>query len=128
MILCWSHHLEDTTFYFRYCMKWYKIASERINMKWWDAVLAPLKELELIATEHMLKRQEGLNKHDKTETTGMLGQAKYLAESSIENSYGVSRSCLEDIEMETRALTEPLPTNQQVCDHLYNNLICRPTF
>lgn len=106
----------------RYCMKWYKIASERINMKWWDAVLAPLKELELIATENMLKRQEGLNKHEKTETTRMLGQsmlhsasgpAKSLAECSIENSYGVSRSCLEDIELETRALTEPLPTNQQ---------------
>lgn len=100
----------------RYCMKWYKIASERINMKWWDAVLAPLKELELIATENMLKRQEGLNKHEKTETTGMLdssGPAKSVAECSIENSYGVSRSCLEDIELETRALTEPLPTNQQ---------------
>ncbi|KAK1370809.1 DNA repair protein RAD4 [Heracleum sosnowskyi] len=106
----------------RYCMKWYKIASERINMKWWDAVLAPLKELEAVATENMLTRQEGLNKHEKTETIGMLGQsmldctsgpAKSLAECSIENSYGVSRSSLEDIELETRALTEPLPTNQQ---------------
>ncbi|KAL8109248.1 hypothetical protein AgCh_025375 [Apium graveolens] len=106
----------------RYCMKWYKIASERINMKWWDAVLAPLKELEMIATDNMLKRHEGLNEHERTKTTGMLdqsmldcasGRAKSMAECSIENSYGVSRSCLEDIELETRALTEPLPTNQQ---------------
>ena len=27
-------------------MKWYRIASQRINSAWWDAVLAPLKELE----------------------------------------------------------------------------------
>ncbi|WOG84454.1 hypothetical protein DCAR_0103637 [Daucus carota subsp. sativus] len=106
----------------RYCMKWYKIASERINMGWWDAVLAPLKELESAATENMLMRREGLNKHEKTKTTGMPGQSmldcasgpeKSLAECPVENSYGVSRSCLEDIELETRALTEPLPTNQQ---------------
>lgn len=118
-------------------MKWYKIASERINMGWWDAVLAPLKELESAATENMLMRREGLNKHEKTKTTGMPGQSmldcasgpeKSLAECPVENSYGVSRSCLEDIELETRALTEPLPTNQQVCDHLYNNSIVEQPF
>lgn len=85
-------------------MKWYKIASERINVRWWDAVLAPLKQLELIATENMLMRQEGLNKHEKTNTAGMLGQSmrdcasgptKSL-ECSVENEFGASRSCLED--------------------------------
>ncbi|KAL9160688.1 hypothetical protein ABFS82_08G217000 [Erythranthe guttata] len=67
----------------RYCTKWYKVASSRINSIWWDAVLAPLKELE----------------------SGANG----------------ARSSLEDIELQTRALTEPLPTNQQAYrnHHLY---------
>ncbi|KAK9106025.1 hypothetical protein Scep_022869 [Stephania cephalantha] len=34
----------------RYCTKWYKIAPKRVNSHWWDAVLAPLKELEAAAT------------------------------------------------------------------------------
>jgi len=58
-------------------MKWYKIASQRVNSTWWESVLAPLRSLESGATG------------------------------------GVVHS-IEDVELETRALTEPLPTNQQV--------------
>ena len=36
----------------RYCLQWYKIAPSRVNMQWWDRVMAPLKELESIATGH----------------------------------------------------------------------------
>ncbi|EPS64981.1 hypothetical protein M569_09796, partial [Genlisea aurea] len=61
----------------RYCVKWYKIASERVDSTWWDSVLAPLKELESGTTERS------------------------------------TRSSMEDSELVTRALTEPLPTNQQ---------------
>jgi hypothetical protein len=32
----------------------------------------------------------------------------------MNDSFVPTRSSLEDIELETRALTEPLPTNQQV--------------
>ncbi|XP_076925936.1 DNA repair protein RAD4-like [Bidens hawaiensis] len=69
----------------RYCAKWYKIASHRVNSTWWDAVLMPLKDLESRATE------------------------------------GTSRMSIEDMELETKALTEPLPTNQQAYKnhHLY---------
>ncbi|KAL8047029.1 hypothetical protein ABFX02_08G211900 [Erythranthe guttata] len=76
-----GHGAKDVTR--RYCTKWYKVASSRINSIWWDAVLAPLKELE----------------------SGANG----------------ARSSLEDIELQTRALTEPLPTNQQAYrnHHLY---------
>ncbi|KAM3283265.1 DNA repair protein RAD4 isoform X1 [Capsicum chacoense] len=76
----------------RYCTKWHKIASERVNSIWWDEVLAPLKELESVAT------------------TG-----------EVHFAQGANRSSLEDMELETRALTEPLPTNQQAyrSHHLY---------
>ncbi|KAB5560898.1 hypothetical protein DKX38_005855 [Salix brachista] len=77
----------------RYCMKWYKIASQRINSLWWDAVLAPLRELESGATGE--------------------SESKNEVESSGRNSFAASRNTIEDMELETRALTEPLPTNQQ---------------
>ncbi|XP_047313317.1 DNA repair protein RAD4 [Impatiens glandulifera] len=71
----------------RYCMKWYKIAPQRVDSDWWNAVLAPLKELESRATGGESVR------HEK--------------ESAL------NRNALEDMELETRALTEPLPSNQQ---------------
>ncbi|WMV53208.1 hypothetical protein MTR67_046593 [Solanum verrucosum] len=76
----------------RYCTKWYKIASERVNSIWWDAVLAPLKKLESVATSDV-----------------------------VHFAQGATRSSLEDMELETRELTEPLPTNQQAyrSHHLY---------
>ncbi|KAJ0703791.1 putative DNA repair protein Rad4 [Helianthus annuus] len=79
----------------RYCAKWYKIASHRVNSTWWDAVLRPLKELECRATEG---------------TSGMPNNVKRE-----------ERTYLEDMELETKALTEPLPTNQQAYKnhHLY---------
>ncbi|KDO50786.1 hypothetical protein CISIN_1g002340mg [Citrus sinensis] len=73
----------------RYCMKWYRIASKRVNSAWWDAVLAPLRELESGATGDL------------------------NVESSAKDSFVADRNSLEDMELETRALTEPLPTNQQ---------------
>ena len=39
---------------------------------------------------------------------------KVSAESSDRNAFAATRDSLEDMELETRALTEPLPTNQQV--------------
>lgn len=63
-------------FLVRYCTKWYKIASERVNSIWWDAVLAPLKELESVATSDVVHlRQETSDESKKTEvaqSTGML--------------------------------------------------------
>ncbi|KAG6659951.1 hypothetical protein CIPAW_03G071800 [Carya illinoinensis] len=126
----------------RYCMKWYRIASRRVNSIWWDAVLAPLKELEAGATGgmvHMDKQQiESSTEHKKEKTSRELGNPnqdvvtgdailhgmstlevvkeygkKIDIESSVNDSFVATRSSLEDMELETRALTEPLPTNQQ---------------
>ncbi|KAI4307652.1 hypothetical protein L6164_030818 [Bauhinia variegata] len=82
----------------RYCMKWYKIASQRVNSMWWDLVLAPLRELESGATGDVVHSE--MNQNISTD-------------SNMSNSFVPTRSSLEDIELETRALTEPLPTNQQ---------------
>ncbi|KAJ7964480.1 DNA repair protein RAD4 [Quillaja saponaria] len=83
----------------RYCMKWHKIASQRVDSIWWDAVLAPLRKLEAGATGGM----DVLEGHGKNSSV----------ESDSSNTFFHTRSSLEDIELETRALTEPLPTNQQ---------------
>ncbi|CAL4998846.1 unnamed protein product [Urochloa decumbens] len=64
----------------RYCLQWHRIAPGRVNPEWWESVLAPLKQMELAATNNS-----------------------------------------EDMELQTRALTEPLPTSQQAYKdhHLY---------
>ncbi|CAF2136264.1 unnamed protein product, partial [Brassica napus] len=72
----------------RYCTKWHTISSKRVNSSWWDMVLAPLRELE--AASSLIP----------------------LANRASSSSFGVS-TAVEDIELATRALTEPLPTNQQ---------------
>ncbi|XP_045828948.1 DNA repair protein RAD4 isoform X1 [Trifolium pratense] len=82
----------------RYCMKWYKIASQRVNSTWWDSVLAPLRNLESGATGGVV--------HSRTNQI-------ISTEANMNDSFVPTRSSLEDIELETRALTEPLPTNQQ---------------
>ncbi|KAG9138484.1 hypothetical protein Leryth_012759 [Lithospermum erythrorhizon] len=70
----------------RYCTKWHKIASRRLNSTWWDEVLTPLKQLE---------------------------SAGYTIREVREPGRDTDAASIEDMELETRALTEPLPTNQQ---------------
>ncbi|KAG8383653.1 hypothetical protein BUALT_Bualt04G0036300 [Buddleja alternifolia] len=124
----------------RYCTKWYKVASKRINSTWWDAVLAPLKELESGATGGIVNVPNAASDDKKIEASLVANPSqrcimdidnscrsseefreKKAAESSMRNSFGPTRSSLEDMELETRALTEPLPTNQQAYrnHHLY---------
>lgn len=84
-------------------MKWYRIASERANSTWWDSVLAPLREFESAANsagEFNLEASD--HRGNKTDLV-----------TSLKKSVA-TRNTLEDMELETRALTEPLPTNQQV--------------
>ncbi|CAH2072591.1 unnamed protein product [Thlaspi arvense] len=74
----------------RYCTKWHTISSKRVDSGWWDMVLAPFRELEAAAS--------------------LIPVANRACSSS--SSFGI-RNALEDMELATRALTEPLPTNQQ---------------
>ncbi|KAL6560827.1 hypothetical protein OROHE_006004 [Orobanche hederae] len=103
----------------RYCIKWYKVATQRINPTWWDAVLEPLKELESGASCAVVKVGCESSSGEKVESGKYCG--KKAVESPMRNSIAPTRSSLEDMELETRALTEPLPTNQQAYrnHHLY---------
>ncbi|XP_010266445.1 PREDICTED: DNA repair protein RAD4 isoform X2 [Nelumbo nucifera] len=128
-----GHGAKDVTR--RYCMKWYKIASQRINSHWWDTVLAPLRELESHATGGVvqlevhqesastrkdLQSNESMPEMSSREVSKEHG-ANINVEISTQNSTIATRNVLEDMELETRALTEPLPTNQQAYKnhHLY---------
>lgn len=124
-------------------MKWYKIAPKRVNSIWWDSVLAPLRELESGATGGIINLEklhdEASNEEEKikasrmSEYPGADGPSNHVVlpekssgeasreygnkiefQSSVKNSSVATRNSLEDMELETRALTEPLPTNQQV--------------
>ncbi|XP_022759202.1 DNA repair protein RAD4 isoform X2 [Durio zibethinus] len=126
----------------RYCVKWYKIAPKRVNSVWWDSVLAPLRELESGATGGVINfdklHDNASNEQEKIKVSRMSeypgadspsnhvilpkksGQeaskeygSKIEVESSLKDSFVATRNSLEDMELETRALTEPLPTNQQ---------------
>ncbi|XP_010558600.1 PREDICTED: DNA repair protein RAD4 isoform X2 [Tarenaya hassleriana] len=89
----------------RYCTKWHKIASKRVSPQWWDLVLAPLRQLESAATGGSVNMEkEPLDANDPIPVTNKA--------STSSSSIGI-RSALEDMELATRALTEPLPTNQQ---------------
>ncbi|XP_062003363.1 DNA repair protein RAD4 isoform X1 [Rosa rugosa] len=134
----------------RYCLKWYQIASQRVNPIWWDKVLAPLRDLEVRATGGMVyleKEHTGsssehnkeifLNNSGSEEMNYLPSNVNLNAKSSLEGSKETgkgldvesssrsfeiaTRNSLEDMELETRALTEPLPTNQQAYKnhHLY---------
>ncbi|XP_038874852.1 DNA repair protein RAD4 isoform X2 [Benincasa hispida] len=123
----------------RYCMKWYKIETKRVNALWWDNVLAPLRILEGQAvggTGHLEKSCiDGLMEQDKLNMSDLSDNLKQknlldagnqpgksdhnvseeldTNRDSLGNQFVATRDHLEDIELETRALTEPLPTNQQ---------------
>jgi hypothetical protein len=89
--------------------------------------MAPLKSLESLATGQN-SVNAALNPTVEDEQFNGSGNRSHLNQIS----YSSSRSSLEDLELETRALTEPLPTNQLVfmitiylndtCLHLINQL------
>ncbi|XP_010932557.2 DNA repair protein RAD4 isoform X3 [Elaeis guineensis] len=96
----------------RYCVHWYKIASQRISSQWWDRVLAPLKELESGATGGIVQL-EALEENVPSDPGKKVNKSLAL-EPPAEQTQISTRNSLEDLELETRALTEPLPTNQLV--------------
>ncbi|KAK0598443.1 hypothetical protein LWI29_034755 [Acer saccharum] len=97
----------------RYCMKWYKIAPKRVNSVWWDAVMAPLRNLESGVTGSTHDGPCYSNQNDFSKHINLPGNSVPNIQSSAKSSSVATRSSLEDMELETRALTEPLPTNQQ---------------
>lgn len=108
----------------RYCLQWYKVAPNRVNMQWWDRVMAPLKELESIATGQSSVNIDNATINPTTGDKQLIGSGNHSHLNQI--SYSSNRTSLEDMELETRALTEPLPTNQLVhmIPSVYLNITC----
>lgn len=88
-------------------------------------VLAPLRDLESRATSGELNLDRKIQNDQKSQNKPAFPESpdpeaskvsgkKISEESSSRNLLMASRSALEDMELETRALTEPLPKNQQV--------------
>ncbi|XP_042474512.1 DNA repair protein RAD4-like isoform X1 [Zingiber officinale] len=106
----------------RYCMHWYKIAPKRISSDWWDSVVAPLKTLESAVTGSVVQLEQLQatsieSENDPDRSTNKVSKI----EASVDFHGSASRASLEDMELATRALTEPLPTNQLAYKnhHLY---------
>lgn len=105
----------------RYCAQWYKISPQRVDSIWWDAVLAPLKELESRATgkviyleKDALNMNQMVEPQDNTQTTEKSTGAILKKElGGLAIPLAGTISSFEDMELETKSLTEPLPTNQQ---------------
>lgn len=124
-------------------MKWYKIEKKRVNALWWDNVFAPLRILEgravggaghseksfiddlmELETEKMSDLLDNLKQKNLIHNGSLPGKLDHNVsekldtnrDTSLGNQFVATRDHLEDMELETRALTEPLPTNQQVDD------------
>lgn len=54
-------------------MKWYRIAPQRVNSAWWDAVLAPLREMEARAVGGMFRKApcNASSMYEKSEKLGI---------------------------------------------------------
>ncbi|CAH9133565.1 unnamed protein product [Cuscuta epithymum] len=116
----------------RYCTKWYKIRSKRANSHWWDEVLEPLKKMMagLDDLGYLNNEVSSTGKESITSGKGVYhseafeecsNERRYSQSSSMASIPSLSRSDVEDMELETKALTEPMPTNQQAyrTHHLY---------
>ena len=111
------------------------MAAQRVNSLWWDAVLAPLRDLESGATsgtvhldshhsdnsvdcenEKASTSSDNLMQSDHRKQANLAGPtvSSEVLHDSGRSSFFATRNSLEDMELETRALTEPLPTNQLV--------------
>lgn len=102
-------------------MHWYKIAPKRISSDWWDSVVAPLKTLESAASGSVVQLEqlqassiESANDPDRSTNKVSEIIKSMNIEASVDFHGSASRDSLEDMELATRALTEPLPTNQLV--------------
>lgn len=121
----------------RYVTLWSAVAPLRVHADWWNVTLAPLKELEAAATsgsplKESVKSSSAsmmMNTEQDKETpaqkdiigtnrTKVIGS---LRSSSSQHLQANDRGSLEDMELDIRAYTEPLPKNQQAYKnhHLY---------
>eukprot|EP00250_Pteridium_aquilinum_P013717 c21528_g1_i1 orf=98-3352(+) len=108
----------------RYVTLWSAVAPLRVSNDWWSATLAPLKELEAAGTSiYVNKEDEAVCQEDKLggSTAFSVGSSSKVDSSSSRPQVNNDRGSLEDMELDIRTCTEPLPRNQQAYKnhHLY---------
>ncbi|KAH9315907.1 hypothetical protein KI387_024534 [Taxus chinensis] len=132
----------------RYVTKWSTIVPQRVSSPWWEVTMAPLKELEAVGTAEALDIKTSkenafqssisaetsipATSHHGNNTIGSQGSTNLDSSQVCDMSarspetpgqrvHVTDRNSLEDMELETRTFTEPLPTNQQAYKnhHLY---------
>lgn len=124
---------------YRYVNLWSSIEPLRVDSEWWESTMLPLKQLEAAATSGpavlpppSVPFQTSLNELKNSDSTlngrdqGDDVKAATL-KSTSDPQVGVSdksagylpqftpRAVREDMELDTKLYTEPLPTSQQVC-------------
>ncbi|MCO5614089.1 hypothetical protein L7F22_068370 [Adiantum nelumboides] len=102
----------------RYVTLWSAVAPLRVSNDWWNVTLAPLKELEAAGTSLDLKEEGGTGFVEKIVGAGLSSSKVWTSSRQIKAN---DRSSLEDMELDIREHTEPLPKNQQAYKnhHLY---------
>lgn len=103
----------------RYVNLWSSIEPLRVDSEWWESTMRPLKQLEADATSgppvqppHSVPLHTSLDevKHPDATANGQEDLPQFTP-----------RADREDMELDTKLYTEPLPTNQQAyrTHHLY---------
>eukprot|EP00252_Welwitschia_mirabilis_P020330 TRINITY_DN4959_c0_g1_i1.p1 TRINITY_DN4959_c0_g1~~TRINITY_DN4959_c0_g1_i1.p1 ORF type:complete len:1028 (+),score=241.22 TRINITY_DN4959_c0_g1_i1:204-3287(+) len=95
----------------RYVSKWSSIVKQRVPSEWWIATMNSLEELEASATAGVCKNSSECCDRDLCQSSKCTPPVNKIGD----------RRALEDMELRTRTLIEPLPTNQQAYKdhHLY---------
>ncbi|KAH7423576.1 hypothetical protein KP509_12G062000 [Ceratopteris richardii] len=104
----------------RYITLWSAIAPLRVNNDWWNITLAPLKHLEAAKTSTKFRKEEEHSCHEDKEMVSSAGVSS-KGFTPLKQLEPTDRSSLEDMELDIKACTEPLPQNQRAYKnhHLY---------
>lgn len=100
----------------RYVSLWSSVEPLRVDSEWWESTMLPLKQLEAAATSG-----PSVILPSSMSSQSTLGKKSEISDKSAGNlPQWTPRADREDMELDTKLFTEPLPTNQQ-CIGLQNS-------
>lgn len=99
---------------------WSSIEPLRVDSEWWESTMLPLKQLEAAATSGpsviLPPSRSSLS------TLGTKFEASFQSAENLPQY--TPRADREDMELDTKLFTEPLPTNQQVTNQVTRSFVC----
>jgi xeroderma pigmentosum group C-complementing protein len=102
---------------FSYVTQWSALIPQRVSSNWWSATLAPLNRLEAAATSNCDIKTSFISMTDAKQEQAAAACGDKSSNGLSSFSQTADRASLEDMELEIKAYTEPLPRNQQVEAH-----------